>query len=231
MGRTPGFIDPQSFKSEELFAKKLREQAEEHGFTPLDEGMIHSSDEEAIADFLAHYGVKGMKWGVRRDRTPGVSRKTDREARKDAKEFARAKVFYGEGAGNRRKLIKATVEGKSKKDSSYKKAFDAHLDRQDTSKHASKARSERKRKDVKKSTGKTFRGVSHMLRGNPQYASAAAATLVGGALYIHRSGIDKAILNTSKTKISDLSDKLSKMREGRGAKTLSDLLKDLGVET
>lgn len=51
---------------------------------------------------LMDYGVKGMKWGVRR------------RARRDAKEYTQAKMYYGEGAGNRRKLIKATVKARSK---------------------------------------------------------------------------------------------------------------------
>lgn len=71
---------------------------------------------------LMHYGVKGMKWGVRR------------RARRDAKEFTQAKMYYGEGAGNRRKLIKATV----------------------------KARRQRGRKNARNSAGKTVRGVGNI---------------------------------------------------------------------
>lgn len=171
---------------------------------------------------LSHYGVKGMKWGVRRDRPDGVSRSTNRDARKDAKEFARAKQFYGEGAGTRRKLIKATVEGKTKKSESYKRAFDHHLSNQDSSKHAAKAQSERKRKNVVKSTRRGVRGTSHILRGNSQYASAATAIVVGGALYAHKAGIDKIVLNAGK-------NTYAKAKDPNGHRAARNLLRDMGV--
>lgn len=135
------------------------------------------SNEITYNDYLAHYGIKGMKWGVRKSRTPGVSRRTDREARKDAKEYARAKMFYGEGAGTRRKLIKNTVEAKAKKDPTYKKAFDNHLASQDMSAHAQKARRERKRKDTSANARKTVRGVKNLALGTGASATTAAAVM------------------------------------------------------
>ena len=86
---------------------------------------------------LMHYGVKGMKWGVRR------------RARRDAKEYTQAKMYYGEGAGNRRKLIKATVKARSK-DPFYKAVANT-----DMSKRASQARRQRGRKNARNSAGKT----------------------------------------------------------------------------
>lgn len=134
-------------------------------------------DEITYDSHLAHYGVKGMSWGVRKSETPGVSRRTDRAAKKDAKEFARAKMFYGEGAGTRRKLIKNTVEAKSKKDPSYKKAFENHLASQDMEKHARKAVKERNRKDTIDQTKKTARGVKNLALGTGASATTAAAVM------------------------------------------------------
>lgn len=181
---------------------------------------------EQLPPELAHFGVKGMKWGVRHDGPEGVSSGTNRAAKKDAKEFARAKAFYGEGAGTRRKLIKQTVEGKKARSADYAKAFDHHLTKQDSSKHVDKARSERRRKDVKKATGKTVRGVHHVLNGNSRYASAVVALAVGGAVAAHKSGIDKVVLNAGKTAYRNMSGK-NTIRAGMSA---SEFLKNMGVK-
>jgi hypothetical protein len=178
---------------------------------------------ELPVDFeeLVHFGVKGMHWGSHKNEPEGVSRKTSHEASKDAQEFARAKMFYGEGAGTRRKLIKATVEAKSRRDPAYKKAFDHHLVNQDLADHAQKARSERARKNAVKSTAKTARGVRHVLNGNAQYASLAAAMVTGGAMYAHKHGIDKVVYNAGKTAYSKAADP-------NGRRSGEKLLKDLG---
>ena len=109
--------------------------------------------------------------GVRKQRTPGVSRKTDRAARKDAKEFTQAKMYYGEGAGNRRKMIKAKVDQRSK-DAAYKKAFDNHVSNTNWEKRGQQARGKH-RQDVKNSAGKTARGIRNLAAGNTQYVGTA----------------------------------------------------------
>ena len=132
---------------------------------------------------LAHYGVKGMRWGVRNSRPEGVSRSTNRAAKKDAKEFTRAKMYYGEGAGNRRKLIKAKVNQRSK-DPSYKKAFDHHVANTDWEKRGKEARSKRGRADAVKGAGKAARGVKNVALGNYRNVGvgilATAAAFKGG---------------------------------------------------
>lgn len=131
-----------------------------------------------------------MKWGVRKDRD-GVPRSTDREARKDAKEYARAKMFYGESAGNRRKLINASVKAKGSRDPAYQRAFDRHLTNQDMAKHASKARGERARKDARNSIGRTTRGIKNVVYGNAGRATVSAIAIVAGAKYLSTTSLGR----------------------------------------
>lgn len=181
---------------------------------------------DEVDDFLAHYGVKGMKWGVRKaDRPEGVSARTNRDARKDAQEFARAKMFYGEGAGTRRKLIKATVEQKSKADPAYKKAFDHHVANQDMGRHASKARAERKRKDVTATTTKTARGVHRQLTGGFGNVSLASAAIAGGYLLARQTGADKVVMNAAKQSFKSVKQSAAKKQN---EKAVSDWLKKQG---
>jgi len=140
--------------------------------------------------YLEHHGVLGMKWGVHR------------EANKDAVEFARAKMYYGQGAGNRRKLINATVTAKSAKDPVYKQAFEDALAKQDMAKRASEARGKRHRTDAVQGTAKTVRGIKNTVLGNPAYASTAAVLLVAGYGVAKKTGVDQVILKAGKEAFS-----------------------------
>lgn len=158
---------------------------------------------EDVDDFLAHYGVKGMKWGKTSSRPEGTPRKTEREAGKDAKEFARAKMYYGEGAGVRRRLIKGTVASKSK-DAAYKESFERQLESQDLAKRAVEARGKRKRTDTVEGAKKTTRGVVNVIKGNMRNASAASVILVGAATAAHRSGVDRMVFEYAKKTVVDI---------------------------
>ena len=142
---------------------------------------------------LYHFGVKGMKWGVRKQRYL---------AKKDAKETARAKMYYGDGAGVRRRQIKAVVKQRSK-DPTYKKAYDEYLSKQDMASHAVKARRERKREDFKIGAKETVRGVANTLMGNPARAAGTVAFMTTAALTAHKYGIDKMIMQKAKMAFND----------------------------
>jgi hypothetical protein len=141
--------------------------------------------------FLEHHGVKGQKWGIRNDtrvsgdHAPGVSRTVNRHAKKDATEFARAKAFFGEGAGTRRKLIKQTVESKTKNMPGYKGAFDHHLAKQNQAEHVSKAKRERKRKNTISTNKKRISAIARRVTHEPGTQAAFVAAIFGGAAYLH----------------------------------------------
>lgn len=176
-----------------------------------------------VEDFLAHYGVKGMRWGVRKGDYEGASRSTNKEARKDAEEFARAKMFYGQGAGTRRKLIRATVDAKSKKDPTYAEAFDHHLGKQDMSAHASKARRERRRKDTTEKTSKTVRGAHRYATGGFGNVTLGAAVLGAGYLAARQAGVDQMVANSAKTTFNQARQNRSNTRAAQS------FLRDMGL--
>lgn len=150
----------------------------------------------AMNDELYHYGVKGMKWGVRR---------TQRIAKKDAKKYARAKMYYGEGAGNRRKLIKARVNERSK-DPVYKKAFDDAYSKQNMERHASAAKIERRTRDSKKFV--------------KRYGAAAITAGTFAYRIAQRTGADKVIAKHAKTAYSSIKNLPKTIRAKRTVKNL-----------
>lgn len=72
--------------------------------------------------YLQHFGVKGMKWGVRRSENPLKSKEMKKQIKQEAKNLNRA--LYGIGYDSRKKLvaIRKSIDAKDRKTPGYKKA-------------------------------------------------------------------------------------------------------------
>lgn len=131
------------------------------------------------------------------------SQKITKEAARDAFEYARAQMATGDGAGNRRKLIKATVDAKAERDPLYSSAFNRALAQQDMAEHASRARTERKRKNVIGSASKNANALNRAFNG-PFAAPVSVAALASAWSAAKTYGYDKKILAFAKTFIEKL---------------------------
>jgi hypothetical protein len=100
-------------------------------------------------------------------------------------------MYFGEGAGVRRRLISASVQAKIDRDPTYAKAFHTALAEQDMAEHAEKARKERRRKDVSQTLSKDAKNLAKGNYGNMQ---TGVLVLVVGGYLAHQSGLDKKIL-------------------------------------
>ena len=168
------------------------------------------------ADELMHFGVKGMKWGVRR------------AAKKDAKEYSRSKMYYGKGAGVRRREINRIVNERSK-DATYKAEFDKALSKRDAAKDRKSAHAQRRRNDtivpVAKAAGRAARSAA---KGA---AAVTATAAVGGGLALANSylkdpdGTKQAVHNMIKKAKPLLNYHKSTIQ--RGARMAANFLKKM----
>lgn len=151
------------------------------------------------------------------NRSGGVYDKSDgskdmkrlkKDAKKDAEDMARAKAYYGEGAGNRRKQIRNRISERMK-DPDYKAEYDKQLAAQDMSKHQKAANRERHVQDAKNTAAKTARGIKNLLLGVGS-ASIAAVMLYNAAKF---TGADKKIAEFGKKAFNDVSDKVKSFKK------------------
>lgn len=131
------------------------------------------------------------------------------EARRDAHEVARADMYYGEGAGIRRRLISASVQAKIDRDPAYAQAFHTALAEQDMAEHAEKARKERRRRDVSQTL---FKDAKNLAKGNYGNMQTGVLVLVVGGYLAHQSGMDKIALAKSKELYGKAKERFNKWR-------------------
>lgn len=178
-------------------------------------------------DNLQHSGIKGQKWGVRRfqnedgslteagkqrygyyDREDGTKdfKRIQKDASNDAREYARAKAYYGEGAGTRRKRIRNRISERMK-DPDYKAEFDRQMKQQNMEQHQKAADRERKWEDTKNTVGQTARGIKNILLG----VGSASIAAIGIVKLAQATGLDKKIANWGKTTFAKASNYLERV--------------------
>ena len=149
--------------------------------------MIYYIGTVPCTSSLKHFGILGQKWGVRRYQNEDGSlteagkaryyKQIDKEALRDAKKYVNAKQYYGEGAGNRRKLLKGELS-KKMKNPDYKAAFDKHVANADYAAATKRAKAERGARDTAKA----------IKRGAKILAAASAVTVAAlGAYNLHQN--------------------------------------------
>lgn len=166
---------------------------------------------ETVLEKLRNGGImkngpaKGLKTNGVYDREDGTkdTERLKKDAKKDAEDMARAKAYYGEGAGNRRKQIRNRISERMK-DPDYKAEYEKQLAAQDMSKHQKAANRERKANDVKNTVAKTGRGIKNLIMG------VGSASMTAVALYniAKLTGADKKIAELGKKTLREISSKL-----------------------
>ena len=121
----------------------------------------------------------------------------DKMAKQDAFNWARAEMFFGAGAGTRRKLLNAEIEDKVAKIPGYIEHFNKWYEQQNFADHAIAAAKERKRIDRMATLRKNGKGL---LTGNRRQLTGAVLTGVFVYGVLVETGLDKPLKeNVKKT--------------------------------
>jgi hypothetical protein len=116
--------------------------------------------------------------------------KLEKIAKQDAEDYGLALMFFGEGAGTRRKLISAVVDQKVNDIEGYAEAFDNAFGQLDQMEMAERALAERKKIDRAAKAGKNIRALKN---GNLRGLSTGVFIAVGVVWIAHETGYDKKI--------------------------------------
>lgn len=135
--------------------------------------------------------------------------KIEKMAAKDAHEFGVAQMFFGEGAGTRRKLIEAVINERVETIPGYERALDQAYGKLSQIEMAEKAVAERKKIDRIHSAGKNFRALK---RGNIAGLSNGVFVAVGVYYVARVTGADKVVIAKTKEGYSKVKAELDKRR-------------------
>lgn len=119
-----------------------------------------------------------------------MSKKFEKMAQQDAHDWARAEMFFGDGAGVRRRHLEAQISEKMNDIPNYKEWFDFAYSRQNMAEHAIAAAKERQNIDRLAKADKNFRALKS---GNLHNLSSGVFVVVGVAYLAHATGVDKQI--------------------------------------
>lgn len=116
-------------------------------------------------------------------------------AKRDAADWLAAEMFYGKGAGVRRRLLEAQIASKVERVSGYAEAFNKAYERLDMNKFAKAAIKERKRLDRSNAVGKNIRAIA---RGDARGLSTVVIVVGGAAWLAHETGYDLVALEEAR---------------------------------
>lgn len=143
-----------------------------------------------------------------------------RQAEKDATEYAAAYMSYGEGAGTRRRLIEGTVEYKMRTIPGYSDAFHKASEKQNMAAHAKKAKTDNRRKNVNASVARNTKAV---VTGKYENVNTGILIVGAAAVLLHKTGYDKKIVEVGKRKYKELRQRFRKTtKPGPAPKTKTD---------